>query len=187
MSPRRNWDSPTPRQRVCPSPPAGEGLGESQFRRLEKNLALCLLCGLYTLLLRSIYLPFLPAIEETSPEIIKYITRNTVSNYHQFSKPNILPAGRFFATSFPFHQSQGLKDRGGQANFLKNFEKFANRKSTNLWVHSAIANPQILTCASPQIANLQISMANAQIHKFSQNTAQLCLKTVLKVFFLKRF
>ncbi len=42
-------------QRVCPSPqnrgvgwgahsPAGEGLGESQFRRLEKRLALCLLC-----------------------------------------------------------------------------------------------------------------------------------------------
>ncbi len=25
---------------------AGEGLGESQFRRLEKSLALCLLCGL---------------------------------------------------------------------------------------------------------------------------------------------
>jgi hypothetical protein len=25
--------------------PAGEGLGESQFRRLEKSLALCLLCG----------------------------------------------------------------------------------------------------------------------------------------------
>ncbi len=42
------------RQRVCPSPqnqrvgaahsPAGEGLGESQFRRLEKSLAICLLC-----------------------------------------------------------------------------------------------------------------------------------------------
>jgi hypothetical protein len=25
--------------------PAGKGLGESQFRRLEKSLALCLLCG----------------------------------------------------------------------------------------------------------------------------------------------
>ncbi len=57
MSPRRNWDSPQPlsRQRVFPSPqnqgggahsPAGEGLGESQFRRLEKSLALCLLCAL---------------------------------------------------------------------------------------------------------------------------------------------
>ncbi len=42
---------PLSRQRVCPSPgtkgegahsPAGEGLGESQFRRLEKSLALCL-------------------------------------------------------------------------------------------------------------------------------------------------
>jgi hypothetical protein len=44
--PRWNWDSP---KRVCPSPrnqrgggahsPAGEGLGESQFRRLEKKLS----------------------------------------------------------------------------------------------------------------------------------------------------
>jgi hypothetical protein len=43
------------RQRVYPSlryqrgggahSPAGKGLGESQFRRLEKSLALCLLCG----------------------------------------------------------------------------------------------------------------------------------------------
>ncbi len=43
------------RQRECPSPqnqrgegahsPAGEGLGESQFRRLEKSLALSLLCA----------------------------------------------------------------------------------------------------------------------------------------------
>jgi hypothetical protein len=51
MSPRRNWDSPTSRsrQRVCPPPPgtkgggahspAGEGLGESQSRRLEKHLS----------------------------------------------------------------------------------------------------------------------------------------------------
>ncbi len=46
---------PLSRQRVCPSPqnrgggahsPAGEGLGESQIRRLEESLALCLLCGL---------------------------------------------------------------------------------------------------------------------------------------------
>jgi hypothetical protein len=53
---------PLSRQRVCPSPRnqmggrggvhvghtrlAGEGLGESQFWRLEKSLALCLLCGL---------------------------------------------------------------------------------------------------------------------------------------------
>ncbi len=45
---------PLSRQRECPSPqnrgggvhsPAGEGLGESQFRRLVKSLVLCLLCG----------------------------------------------------------------------------------------------------------------------------------------------
>jgi hypothetical protein len=51
---------PLSRQRVCPSPrsqrggahsPAGEGLGESQFRRLEKSLALCLLCADHCLFL----------------------------------------------------------------------------------------------------------------------------------------
>jgi hypothetical protein len=56
MSPRRNWDYPNPflASDCAPPPrtggrahsPAGEGLGESQFRRLEKSLALCLLCGL---------------------------------------------------------------------------------------------------------------------------------------------
>jgi hypothetical protein len=54
---RRNWDSPLlSRKRVSPSPrtnggggrehsPACEGVGASQFRRLEKSLALCLLRG----------------------------------------------------------------------------------------------------------------------------------------------
>ncbi len=56
ISPRRNWDSPNPSlaSECAPPPqnpgggahsPAGEGLGESQFRRLEKSLALFLLCG----------------------------------------------------------------------------------------------------------------------------------------------
>jgi hypothetical protein len=52
MSARRNLDQPLSRQRVCPSPqswwglgglahsPPGEGLGESQFRRLEKKLSI---------------------------------------------------------------------------------------------------------------------------------------------------
>ncbi len=51
MSPRRNWDSPNPSlaSECVPPPvtkeggahsPAGEGLEESQFRRLEKSLAL---------------------------------------------------------------------------------------------------------------------------------------------------
>jgi hypothetical protein len=53
MSPRHNWElglsHPLSRQQVCPSPrnqrgggahsPAGEGLGESQFRRLEKKFS----------------------------------------------------------------------------------------------------------------------------------------------------
>jgi hypothetical protein len=45
---------PFSRKRVCPPPrtkgwgahsPAAKGVGESQFQRLEKRLALCLLCG----------------------------------------------------------------------------------------------------------------------------------------------
>ncbi len=63
MSSRRNWDSPTPSlNSECAHPheprgggggahsPAGKVLGESQFGRLEKSLALCLLCGEHCLL-----------------------------------------------------------------------------------------------------------------------------------------
>jgi hypothetical protein len=57
MSPRWNWDSPTPlaaRERALPPDqrvggahsPAAKGVEESQFQRLEKRLVLCLLCGL---------------------------------------------------------------------------------------------------------------------------------------------
>ncbi len=63
MSPRWNWDSPTPlAASECALPPgpkgggghtrlraAAKGVGESQFQRLEKRLALCLLCGFKTL------------------------------------------------------------------------------------------------------------------------------------------
>jgi hypothetical protein len=56
MSPRWNWDSPTPlAASKCALPPDHrvgghtrlllKGWGESQFQRLEKRLALCLLCG----------------------------------------------------------------------------------------------------------------------------------------------
>ncbi len=56
MSPRWNWDSPTPLPAsecaLPPGPkgggahsPTAKGVGESQFQRLEKRLALCLLCG----------------------------------------------------------------------------------------------------------------------------------------------
>ena len=54
MSPCQNWDSPTPSLATeCATypgtkgrafSPASEGLGKSQFRRLEKSPALCLLC-----------------------------------------------------------------------------------------------------------------------------------------------
>ncbi len=56
MSPRWDWDSPTPlaasERALPPGPkvgeahsPAAKGVGESQFQRLKKRLALCLLCG----------------------------------------------------------------------------------------------------------------------------------------------
>jgi hypothetical protein len=58
LSPRRNWDSPTPlAASECALPPgpkgggahspAAKGVGESQFQRLEKRLALCLLCDVW--------------------------------------------------------------------------------------------------------------------------------------------
>ncbi len=58
MSLHWNWDSPTPlAASECALPPgpksggthspAAKGVGESQFQRLEKRLALCLLCDQY--------------------------------------------------------------------------------------------------------------------------------------------
>jgi hypothetical protein len=59
MSPRRNWDSPnpSPAKRVYPPPPgpkahspAARGVGEFQFRRLEKKLSILpTLCSVCTL------------------------------------------------------------------------------------------------------------------------------------------
>jgi hypothetical protein len=48
---------------------------------------------------------------------------------------------------------------------------------------------KFLRCGSPQIENPQFFMiySQSEILKFLQNSAQLCLKTVLKVAFLKRF
>jgi hypothetical protein len=54
----------------------------------------------------------------------------------------------------------------------KFFQKSANGKFANSWAHSAFANPQV-HMINPQIAT-----------RFSQNTAQLCLKSALKVVFV---
>ncbi len=70
---------------------------------------------------------------------------------------------------------------GGQANF---FLKSANSKSANSWAHSTIANPQISQGVSPK---LRILKYFGQIRKFLQNTAKLCLKTVLKIIFFNGF
>ncbi len=62
--------------------------------------------------------------------------------------------------------------RGGQANFFCNSE---NCKSASSWAQSAIANPQIFRCASPQIANPQIFIINLQIAKSQVSTKFECI------------
>jgi hypothetical protein len=67
MSPRWNWDSPTPlaasEGALPPGPkgggahsPAAKWVGESQFQRLEKRLALCLLCVITLLTVTVLFL-----------------------------------------------------------------------------------------------------------------------------------
>jgi hypothetical protein len=71
LSPHRNWDYPIflslSRKRVCPSPPepkggthppAGDGVGESQFRRLQKKLSTLsfILCSELTVQRLNIFL-----------------------------------------------------------------------------------------------------------------------------------
>jgi hypothetical protein len=64
MSPRRNWDSPNPSLASEWAPPprtggrggtlaCGWGAGESQIRRLEKSLALFLLCGTWAAIVQN--------------------------------------------------------------------------------------------------------------------------------------
>jgi hypothetical protein len=83
MSPRWNWDSPTPLAAsecvLPPGPkgggshsPAAKGVGESQFQRLEKRLALCLLCGTEEgswISLKTTQEPLLNKLDETDNEI----------------------------------------------------------------------------------------------------------------------
>jgi hypothetical protein len=96
MSPRRNWGSPTPSfaSECFPPPgskggggghsPAGKGLGESQFRRLEKSLALCLLCVRY----------YWGSIEQCSARTCG--RGSTV--YHRVSTDNHKPLSRFVSS-----------------------------------------------------------------------------------------
>ncbi len=66
----------------------------------------------------------------------------------------------------------------------KIFVNSANRKSSNSWAHSAISKIlKFLRCASPQIANPQISMifnCKSQIANFFTKYCALFHKTVLK-------
>jgi hypothetical protein len=65
------------------------------------------------------------------------------------------------------------------------FFNSAYPKSANSWAQSAVANPQIsegCQSANRKSANFHV---NPQIPKFQQNTAQPCLKTVLKLSALK--
>ncbi len=85
---------------VCPSPrnqggealsPAGKGLGESQFRRLEKSLALCLLCGKD----RSILSYFLGSVRKFVLKEIKLRNlKKTLTFVGRKSTPKPLPEGQ---------------------------------------------------------------------------------------------
>jgi hypothetical protein len=76
--------------------------------------------------------------------------------------------------------------RGGQANFLKS-PQIANPQF--LWLSPLLQILKFLRCANPHIANPQNFMVNSKITTpgFLQNSAQLCLKTVLKVVFKNSF
>jgi hypothetical protein len=78
-----------------------------------------------------------------------------------------------------------LLSRGGQANFFLEV-----RKSQILGLIQLSQIRKFLRFTSPQIPNPQIFMTDPHLLANTQiftNTAQLCLKTVLKVVFLKRF
>jgi hypothetical protein len=72
-----------------------------------------------------------------------------------------------------------------QRRASKLFFKSTNRKSANSWAHSAIAILKFLSFASPQIENPLIFMIirKSKICKFPHNTAELCIKVVLKFVF----
>ncbi len=63
------------------------------------------------------------------------------------------------------------------------FVESTNRKSAHSWAHYAATNAQMPVCKS-QIRKFSWLIHKTQICKFLQNTAQLCLKTVLKFVFL---
>jgi hypothetical protein len=104
MSPRRNWDSLTPylASECAPPPgtkggvafsPAGEGLGESQFRRLEKSLALCLLRELHAFMRRALNATLF--IERKTSTKIR--TADFIGHYWPIFKKNV---SIYFAESF---------------------------------------------------------------------------------------
>ncbi len=73
---------PFSHKRVCPPPrtkgwgggpsPAAKGVGESQFQRLEKRLALCLLCGLYHILSTNMITVFLCLISTNHEQLTTF-------------------------------------------------------------------------------------------------------------------
>jgi hypothetical protein len=60
--------------------PAGEGLGESQFRRLEKSLALCLLCELHAFMRRALN-ALLYVERKTNTKKVKLILLDIICQY----------------------------------------------------------------------------------------------------------
>ncbi len=100
MSPRRHWDSPTPSLSLASVPlppgprgeahsPAGEGLGESQFRRLQKKLStLPTLCSSSTSFPPHLVVPCSRNILECpAHKVLTYIEYRAVSGVFRINDP----------------------------------------------------------------------------------------------------
>ncbi len=106
--------------------PAGEGLGESQFRRLEKSLALCLLCGVkYT-------------IGETSEQIGVFHKADFFQKHfheHRHKQFSFLLISIFLLKVFPFLKQKtkfpGLRDTVN--TLLTTF--YTDKKETPIFPH----------------------------------------------------
>jgi hypothetical protein len=90
-------------------------------------------------------------------------------------------------------QASGKSTRSLKVAFVEKMLRKASPQITNPQILGRILLLQsqkfFIKRASPKIANPLTFMINpnSQIHKFLQNTEQLCRKTLLKIVFSKRF
>ncbi len=128
MSPRRNWDSPTPlcRKRECPPPPEPKGVGDHTRLRARgrgspnsddwrKSLALCLLCdcdalnGVLSKVFYSIFSQEMNSLHEQSSGLSLEIEKK-----HQLQNSIITGLGvavEKISRYYPFASERGLLNR----------------------------------------------------------------------------